>query len=120
MRFIAMSTTLNPDEAGEPPPELFGEIMKLGAEAVRIGAMTETGGMGLTGTVKLVDGEILTDGPYTEAKELFGGYAVYDVADEAQIIKYTQQFLDVHRRVWPSWEGQVIIYKLVAPPMMPG
>jgi len=117
MRFMTMSTTLNPDKAGAPPPELFSEIMKMGAEAFRIGALTETGGMGLTGTVKLVEGEILTDGPYAEAKELFGGYAVYEVAEEADIIKYCQQFLDVHRRMWPTWNGQVIVYRLVEPPM---
>jgi len=36
----------------------------------------------------------ITDGPFTEAKELVGGYALLEVRDRAHAIEVTNQFLD--------------------------
>jgi hypothetical protein len=110
MKFLTMVKTLNPEVASFPPQELMTAIVQLGAEA---GArMTETGGMALAGTVSTRNGELITDGPYAEAKELVGGYAIYELETEAEIVRWTERFVDLHRKHWPVWEGEVTILHL--------
>ena len=110
MKFLTMVKTLNPEVAAFPPQELMTAIMQLGMEA---GArMTETGGMALAGTVSTRQGQLVTDGPYAEAKEMVGGYAIYELDSEAEIVRWTERFVDLHRKHWPVWEGEVTILHL--------
>jgi hypothetical protein len=110
MKFIAMVKTLNPEVAIQPPVELMGAIVQLGMEA---GAkMTETGGMALAGTVSTRKGQMITDGPFAEAKEMVGGYAIYDLDSDAEIVRWTERFVDLHRKHWPEWDGEVTILQL--------
>lgn len=110
MKFITMVKTLNPETAINPPQELMGAIMQLGMEA---GAkMTETGGMALAGTVTTRKGSMVTDGPFAEAKEMVGGYAVYELDSDAEIVDWTERFVDLHRKHWPEWDGEVTILHL--------
>ena len=37
----------------------------------------------------------MTDGPYTEAKELIGGWALMEVRDKDEAIEWTKRFLDI-------------------------
>ena len=37
----------------------------------------------------------VTDGPFTETKEIIGGFALIDVASKAEAIGWTRKFLDV-------------------------
>ena len=39
----------------------------------------------------------VTDGPFTEAKEVIGGYAVDDVASRDELMKWTMRDMDLHR-----------------------
>lgn len=110
MKFLTMVKTLNPDVAIHPPMELMQAIMQLGMEA---GAkMTETGGMALAGTVTTRQGQMVTDGPFAEAKEMVGGYAVYELETEAEIVRWTERFVELHRKHWPEWDGEVTILHL--------
>ena len=110
MKFITFVHTVNPAEAGAPPPALMSAIMQLGMEA---GArMLETGGMSDTGKVQVRNRQIVVDGPFTETKELIGGYALYDLPTQAEIIAWTKRFADLHREHWPAWEGEITIQQL--------
>ncbi|NGP18237.1 YciI family protein [Devosia aurantiaca] len=112
MKFLTMVKTLNPEVANNPPGELMQAIVQLGMEAgIR---MTETGGMALAGTVTTRKGQLVTDGPYAEAKEMLGGYAIYDLPSEAEIVHWTERFVDLHRKLWPVWDGEVTILRLDA------
>jgi hypothetical protein len=95
----------------EPPAELFAAIGALGAENTANGSLVEVGGLmpiEAGAIVRLAGGAIrTTDGPFVEAKELVGGFAVYDVADAAEAAKKAEDFLAVHHRTWPGWEGWV-------------
>jgi hypothetical protein len=110
MKFLTMVKTLNPETASNPPPVLMSAIVQLGMEAGI--KMTETGGMALAGTVTTRKGEMITDGPFAEAKELVGGYAIYELDTEAEIVKWTERFVDLHRQHWPEWDGEVTILRL--------
>jgi hypothetical protein len=110
MKFLTMVKTLNPEVASQPPAELMGAIIQLGMEA---GAkMTGTGGMALAGTVTTRKGQMVTDGPFAEAKEMVGGYAVYELDSDAEIVNWTERFVELHRKYWPEWDGEVTILQL--------
>jgi len=110
MKFITMVKTLNPETAAYPPPTLMAAIVQLGMEAGA--SMIETGGMALAGTVSTRKGEMITDGPFAEAKEQVGGYAIYELDTDAEIVQWTQRFIELHRQHWPEWDGEVTILQL--------
>jgi hypothetical protein len=45
-----------------------------------------------------------TDGPFTETKEVIGGYALVETASDEQAREMAQQFMDLHRVHWPAFE----------------
>jgi hypothetical protein len=84
-----------------PPPsqELFDEMGKFIEEATKAGVLVATGGLGPVdeGTkISLKDGKFtVLDGPFTEAKELIGGWALMEVRDKNEAIEWTKRFLSV-------------------------
>jgi len=50
----------------------------------------------------------VTDGPFTESKEL-GSYTLYEVRSKEQAIEWASHFMKLHRDLWPGWEGQTDI-----------
>jgi hypothetical protein len=88
-------------------------IAKLGEEASKAGVLVETGGLlpsALGARVRISKGQLnTTDGPFTEAKELIGGYAVYEVKSKQEAIEWTERFMELHTKHWPGWEGETEI-----------
>lgn len=91
---------------GAPPQALFDAMDEyIGAQAA---AGTFLDGGGLFGTEDAVnflvrEGEVTrVDGPYAEAKEVVGGWALlqYDSLEEA--VAGQQEFADLHARYWPE------------------
>ncbi|MFJ1825851.1 YciI family protein, partial [Streptomyces sp. NPDC088178] len=41
-----------------------------------------------------------TDGPFTETKEVVGGYAILQVKDKAEALEWTKRFLQIHPESW--------------------
>ena len=102
MRFMTIVKTR--ETGARPSPALMGAIGKLGAEAAKQGVMVGMGGLMPTATgarVRLANGRItVTDGPFTEAKEIIGGYAIYDVASKQEALEWTRRFLEAHVGLW--------------------
>jgi hypothetical protein len=80
-------------------PEEWAEMSKFMEEATKAGVLLATGGVGpLDDMTKLVraDGKItVVDGPFTEAKELIGGWALLECRDKAEAIEWGKRFLDL-------------------------
>jgi hypothetical protein len=116
MRFIVMVKSAE-QAAGPPPLKLMQAIARLGEEAAKAGAFIETGGLlpSATGArIRLAAGEItVMDGPFTEAKEVIGGYAIYQVTSKAEAIAWTRRFMALHKEHWPGWEGECEIRQLI-------
>lgn len=104
------------EQAGPPPQELMAGIARLGEEAASAGVRIETGGLlpsAMGARVRLTGGKVaITDGPFTEAKEVIGGYAVYDVASKADAVEWTRRFVELHREHWIGWEGEAEIRQI--------
>jgi hypothetical protein len=100
VRFISMVKTA---ESGPPSPELMGAIGKLAQELGQSGVLMEMGGLlpsARGARMRLSRGGIrVTDGPFTESKELVGGYAIFSVASKAEAIELGRRFLQVHADV---------------------
>ena len=63
--------------------------------------------------VSLVDGRIkAVDGPFAEAKELVGGYAVIDVRSREEAVELGRRLMQIHLDNWPGWEGSVEIRQI--------
>jgi hypothetical protein len=69
------------------------------AEMEAAGVLINTGGLAPTGTslrVRRANGSVtVTDGPFTETKELIGGYAVLNVQSRDELIAWSKRFLDI-------------------------
>jgi len=46
----------------------------------------------------------VTDGPFTEAREVVGGYALVEVASRDEAMKLAHDFMEMHRVHWPAFE----------------
>ena len=87
-----------------PSPELSERMSALFEEVTKAGVMLETAGLTPTseGTRVTWSGGKLryTDGPFTESKEVVGGYAIIQVKDRAEALEWTERFLRVHEDHW--------------------
>jgi hypothetical protein len=108
------------EKSGPPPKSLMDAIANLGVEAGKAGVMVEMGGLMPTAAgarVRVAGGTMtLTDGPFTEAKEVVGGFAVYDVKTKEDAIFWTKRFMQLHLDHWPGWEGESEIRQMFGPP----
>ncbi len=46
------------------------------------------------------------DGPFTESKEIVGGYAIVDVDSDKEALDLATEFMELHRVHWPDFEGE--------------
>jgi hypothetical protein len=103
MRFLSM---IRIDEsAGQVPSEqLMADMGKLIDELTSTGQLVSTAGLRPTSEgvrVRLRGGKLsVLDGPFTEAKEVIGGYAILEAPSKAEAIELTRRFLKVHGVDW--------------------
>ena len=103
------------DDESVPIPQLSAEQIeemgKVTEEATKAGVLVFNGGIAPTAMGAMVtrtDGEFtVTDGPFTEAKELVGGWALLEARDKDEAIEWAKRFQDVAgdgemriRQVW--------------------
>jgi hypothetical protein len=107
------------ERSGFPPKELMDAIDKLSEEAAKAGTMVGGGGLGPTALgarVRLSGGKIIvTDGPFTEAKEIVGGYAQFELNSKQEAIEGAVRFMELHKKHWPGWEGETEIRQMFGP-----
>jgi len=94
-------------------------IDKLGQEANKAGTMVASGGLAPTAVstrIRLSRGQLTKiDGPFTEAKEVIGGYAIFDLKSKEEAIEGEQRFMELHKKHWPGWEGETEIRQIFGP-----
>jgi hypothetical protein len=117
MRFMMMVKHAEP---GVPPTkELMDEMAKMGDEAVKAGTMVASGGLAATAKstrVRLSRGQVTAiDGPFTEAKEVVGGFAIFELQSKQEAIEAAMRFMEVHRKHCPGWEGETEVRQILAP-----
>ena len=102
--------------SGPPPQELVEEIGRLTVEATTSGKMLAFGGLKPTSSgarVRVKGGKITTtDGPFTEAKEVIGGFSIFNFASREEALAEGRRLMELHQRYWPKWEGVLEIREM--------
>ena len=96
---------------GEPIPQgLMDAMGEFVAEGFKSGVLKDTAGLKPTAEgfrVRSSGNQLkVTDGPFTESKEIVGGYAMVEVASKEEALKVARQFMELHRIHWPAFEGE--------------
>jgi len=108
------------ERSGLPPKELMDAIDQLSQDAAKTGTMIGGGGLGPTALgarVRLSNGKVtVIDGPFTEAKEIIGGYAQFELNSKQQAIESAVTFMELHKKHWPGWEGETEIRQIFTMP----
>ncbi len=103
MRFLSM-IRINENAGLKPSEQLMHDMGVLMGEMTREGTLVRTAGLRPTREgirVRLSDGQLSTsDGPFTETKEVIGGYALLEARDLAHAVELTERFLRVHGDEW--------------------
>jgi hypothetical protein len=117
MRF--MMIVKHAENQGAPPKELMDAIDKLAKDGTKSGAMIGSGGLkssALGSRVRLSGGRVtVTDGPFTEAKEVIGGYAQFEFNSKKEAIESAVAFMELHKKHWPGWEGETEVRQMYGP-----
>ena len=97
MRFLSIYKAV---ETNTPPsPEHLAEMETLIADSMARGELVATEGClpsALGARVRRDGGKItVTDGPFTESKELIAGFAILNAASKAEAIEIAERFLAV-------------------------
>ena len=116
MRFMSMVKAAE-RTTSVPPKALMDAIDELVQEAGKAGCvMVEAGGLLPTSSgarVRLSGGKMtVADGPFTEAKEVVGGFAIFDAKSKAQMIEWTTRFMDLHKQHMAGWDGECEVRQL--------
>jgi hypothetical protein len=114
MVFVKMA-----EDVGDAPAELQEAMGREMGEAFASGSMIDAGGLYPTAQstqIRLTEGRILTmDGPFTEAKEVAGGYSILEARSEEEAVQGARRVLELHQRYWPGWEGSVEVRRIATP-----
>jgi hypothetical protein len=106
MRFMFM---VRSDHAAAPTPELMTAMHQMAEREIKAGRMIDDGGLMPLSTgarVELAGGKLsVTDGPFVEAKEVVGGYAIFELPTKEDAIASAQAFMQLHKDHMPGWDG---------------
>jgi hypothetical protein len=115
-----MTIVKGKDFSGMPPQELLDGIVALGEEAKQAGAFVSWGGLQPTSAgarARISGGKLtITDGPFTESKEVIGGFTIYDVASLDEAKEWVRRFMELHLEHFPEWEGETEIRPMFEEP----
>jgi hypothetical protein len=124
MRFMSMVKSSEDYRLGPPPQALMEAINQLGQEMTKSGVMIDMGGLLPTAMgafrVRQSHGKLnVTDGPFSEAKEVIGGYAVFNVQTKEEAVALSVRFMELHLKHWPEWEGETEVRQMFEGPGCP-
>src|SRR5262245_34538035 len=100
MRFLGLLRADANSEAGVmPPAELFEKMDAFLEEVTKAGILVDTNGLKPSSSgkrVRLSGGKVtVTDGPFTESKELIASYAIMNTETIDECVYWTTRFLEV-------------------------
>lgn len=103
MRFLSL-VRVNESAGKKPDQRLIDDMTKLMAEMTADGTLLDTAGLCPTSQgkkVRLSHGrQTVSDGPFTESREVIGGYALLQADSMEHALQLTRRFLDVHGDGW--------------------
>jgi hypothetical protein len=106
-----------------PPPALMEAMGKFVQQSKQDGTLVDTGGLLPSkdgARVRLAGGRIsVTDGPFIDSKEIIGGWAILEADSKAEAMRVATEFMELHRKHWPSFEGESEVRPMFDPGVGP-
>ena len=104
--------------SGPPPKALMDAIGELSVEAAKTGKIVSMGGLQHTSKgalIRLDNGKVsVKDGPFTETKEVIGGFTIMELPSKEAAVEEAQKFMELHRKLWAGWSGECEIREMFA------
>lgn len=108
MKYLMLIKHAESNPSPAIPQALMDAMGELVTEGQRRGIVKDTVGLKPTSEgirVRSSGGKLrVTDGPFTEAKEVVGGYALIEVESRDQALEIVRRFMELHRVHWPEFE----------------
>jgi hypothetical protein len=110
MKFLSFIRSSESFRKSEPPAALMAAMDVFVRESFAKGRVVDTGGLlpSREGTrIRLDNGEItVRDGPFTESKEVIGGWAILQADSKQEAVRFATEFMELHRKHWPDFVGE--------------
>jgi hypothetical protein len=120
MRFMSIITAPRTEKYGNPTPALLEAMGKLADREIKAGRMIDNGGLmpiEQGARISIRNGELsVLDGPFVEAKEVIGGYAISNFANKEEAVALAVEFMQLHKDHMPGWEGTCEVRAFAGPP----
>ena len=100
------------------PKELSDAIARLSQSenppaVLASGALAETAA---SSRVRISDGKLsVTDGPFTETKEVVGGFAILEFKSKEEAVQSAREYMELYRKYWPEWQGETEVRQIYGP-----
>jgi hypothetical protein len=123
MKYLSFIRHSESHRQAGPPPALMEAMGKFIQKSFKEGTLVDTGGLlpskeGVR--VRLAGGKItVTDGPFAESKEIIGGWAIIKADSKEEAIRVATEFMELHRKHWPEFEGESEVRPMFDPGMGP-
>lgn len=108
MKFLMMIKHAEQTRPFEPPKSLNDAMGELVTEGFTRGWLKDTAGLKPTKhalRIRSKGGKLITtDGPFTEAKEIVGGYAIVETSTREEALELAHRFMELHRIHIPEFE----------------
>ncbi|PSH63431.1 hypothetical protein CU102_23755 [Phyllobacterium brassicacearum] len=116
MRFMSIVTSAH---SGPPTAELIEAMNKLADREIKAGRMLDMGGLtpvAMGAQVRIANGQLsVIDGPFVEAKEVIGGYAIMEFRNKEEAVASAVEFMQLHKDFMPGWEGTCEVRAFAGP-----
>ena len=110
MRYMIVHQAPGDYDVSKVPQSLFAAMGEFVEEQVTKGMFIDGAGLQPLSNatrVRLSGGKItVTDGPFSEAKEVVGGYSLIEAPSHAEAVAVARKFMELHRVHWPEFEGE--------------
>jgi hypothetical protein len=114
-----MTLVMAREGQGFPPQALIDAIGEIEKDARKKGVFVDQGGLlptAMATRVRVSKGKMtVTDGPFTEAKEVLGGYAIFNLKSKEEALDWAKRFMELHKVHWPEFEGETQIRQMFEP-----
>jgi hypothetical protein len=119
MKYLALIRHSEAHREAGPPSALMQAMGQFVQKSLQDGSLVDTGGLlpskdGFR--IRLAKGAItVTDGPFAETKEVIGGWAILEANSKTEALRIAQEFMELHRRHWPEFEGESEVRPMFEP-----
>jgi hypothetical protein len=94
-------------------------VHKLADREIKAGRMLDNGGLmplASGAQVRIADNKLsVIDGPFVEAKEVIGGYAIFELPGKEEAVAMAVEFMQLHKDLMPGWEGTCEVRAFAGP-----